>query len=103
MTLTDAYVRVNRARGLALVSPEDLLQACKMLKELNLPLTVETFDTGVIVLKSSNISDEEYNKKIVYLVEAYDKASAPTSQGTTAVSVTCWRETACSCAAGSHI
>jgi len=76
MTLTDAYVRVNRARGLALVSPEDLLQACNMLKEMNLPLTVEKFDTGVIILKSSNISDDEYNKKIVYLVEAFDKTSA---------------------------
>eukprot|EP00088_Acartia_fossae_P071478 TRINITY_DN9811_c0_g1_i1.p1 TRINITY_DN9811_c0_g1~~TRINITY_DN9811_c0_g1_i1.p1 ORF type:complete len:364 (+),score=76.27 TRINITY_DN9811_c0_g1_i1:99-1190(+) len=76
MTLTDAYVRVNRARGLALVSPEDLLHACKMLKELNLPLTVQTFDSGVIVLKSSNITEEEYIEKIVYLTEAFEKISA---------------------------
>jgi len=76
MTLTDAYVRVNRARGLALVSPEDLIQACKMLKDLNLPLTVQTFDSGVIVLKSSNITEEEYMKKIVYLVDAFEKITA---------------------------
>jgi len=76
MTLTDAYVRVNRARGLALVSPEDLIQACKMLKELNLPLTMQTFDSGVIVLKSSNITEEEYRNKIIYLVEAFQKISA---------------------------
>jgi len=76
ITLTDAYVRVNRARGLALVSPEDLIQACKMLKDLNLPLTMQTFDSGVIVLKSSNITEEEYLKKIVYLVEAFDKLTA---------------------------
>jgi len=73
MTLTDAYVRVNRARGLALVSPEDLIQACKMLKELNLPLTMQTFDSGVIVLKSSNITEEEYRNKIIYLVEAFQR------------------------------
>ena len=31
MTLTDAYVRLNRARGLELISPEDLLDACQSL------------------------------------------------------------------------
>ena len=31
MTLTDAYVRINRARGLELISPEDLLDACQSL------------------------------------------------------------------------
>lgn len=38
MTLPDVYCRVNRARGLELISPEDLLNACQMLEHMNLPI-----------------------------------------------------------------
>jgi hypothetical protein len=37
---------------------------------------MQTFDSGVIVLKSSNITEEEYRNKIIYLVEAFQKISA---------------------------
>lgn len=37
---------------------------------------MQTFDSGVIVLKSSSITEEEYRNKIVYLVEAFQKISA---------------------------
>ena len=58
MSLADCYCRVNRARGLELLSPEDLLRACKMLESLNLPLVLRKFDTGVMVLQLSSHSDE---------------------------------------------
>lgn len=52
ITLTDAFCRVNRARGLELLSPEDLLAACQALKSVNLPLELYTFpDSGAIVLR----------------------------------------------------
>ncbi|KAM6464993.1 vacuolar protein-sorting-associated protein 36 isoform 2-T2 [Liasis olivaceus] len=38
MSLTEVYCLVNRARGLELLSPEDLVNACKMLESLKLPL-----------------------------------------------------------------
>ena len=38
MTLADAYCRWNRARGLELVSPEDLLNACNKLEKINSPI-----------------------------------------------------------------
>lgn len=39
MTLPDVYCRVNRARGIELLSPEDLLNACQVLGRLNLPIS----------------------------------------------------------------
>lgn len=57
MSLTDVYCRVNRARGLELLSPEDLLNACNMLEKLNLPIRLHTFDSGVKVLQLQSHSD----------------------------------------------
>lgn len=51
MSLTDVYCRVNRARGLELLSPEDLLAACKLLSHLKLPIHMRQFDSGVKVLQ----------------------------------------------------
>uniref|UniRef100_A0A665XEH7 Vacuolar protein-sorting-associated protein 36 n=1 Tax=Echeneis naucrates TaxID=173247 RepID=A0A665XEH7_ECHNA len=38
MALTEVYCLVNRARGMELLSPEDLVNACKMFESLKLPL-----------------------------------------------------------------
>ncbi|XP_066991544.1 vacuolar protein-sorting-associated protein 36 [Anabrus simplex] len=57
MALTDAYCRVNRARGLELLSPEDLLTACRLLDRLNLPIKLRQFDSGVMVLQLQSHSD----------------------------------------------
>ena len=54
MTLTDAFCRVNRARGLELVSPEDILNACKSFPS-SIPLELYTFPkTGVIAVRSTD-------------------------------------------------
>ena len=44
MTLTDSWVRVNRARGLELVSPEDLLSAAKQLQQVPTLHSTATMD-----------------------------------------------------------
>ena len=51
MTLTDAFCRVNRARGMELLSPEDLVNACKALKAAGKPMQLHTFDSGLTVLQ----------------------------------------------------
>ena len=53
MTLSDAFCRLNRARGLELVSPDDLLNACAELSRAgDASLALHTFDgTGVMVLR----------------------------------------------------
>lgn len=60
ITLTDAFCRINRARGMELLSPEDLINACKTFnnpkgQNINLPIQLHTFPaTGVHVLQLSS-------------------------------------------------
>jgi len=70
MTLTDAFVRVNRARGLELVSPDDILLASKALKDASLPMSLHTFDSGVMVLMTSNHSEEEVKQNLMNQLES---------------------------------
>lgn len=58
MSLTDAYCRINRARGLELLSPEDFLSACQMLERLSLPVRLRVFDSGVKVLQLASYNDK---------------------------------------------
>ncbi|KAM6464992.1 vacuolar protein-sorting-associated protein 36 isoform 1-T1 [Liasis olivaceus] len=59
MSLTEVYCLVNRARGLELLSPEDLVNACKMLESLKLPLRLRIFDSGVMVIELLSHNEEE--------------------------------------------
>ena len=65
MTLTDAFVRVNRARGLELVSPDDVLSAAQSLKDTHIPMRLHQFQSGVFVLMTSNYSDEEIRQDMM--------------------------------------
>ncbi|XP_034480786.1 vacuolar protein-sorting-associated protein 36 [Drosophila innubila] len=55
MSLADVYCRVNRARGLELLSPEDLLHACE---QLNGPIKLRRFPSGAMVLQLESHDDE---------------------------------------------
>lgn len=68
MTLADVYCRVNRARGLELLSPEDLLNACRLMESLSLPLKLFEFDSGVKVLQLQVINDESVIENTLQLV-----------------------------------
>lgn len=59
MSLTEVYCLVNRARGMELLSPEDLVNACKMLEALKLPLRLRVFDSGVMVIELQSHREEE--------------------------------------------
>ncbi|KAI4462383.1 vacuolar protein-sorting-associated protein 36 [Holotrichia oblita] len=73
MALTDVFCRVNRARGLELLSPEDLLNACRVMDSLNLPLKLHHFDSGVKVLQLQTLDDENVATTTSELIE--DKGS----------------------------
>lgn len=68
MSLPDAYCRVNRARGFELLSPEDFSQACRLMNELNLPVKLRTFDSGVLVLQLQSQTDTKFDKETAQLV-----------------------------------
>ncbi|XP_035957248.1 vacuolar protein-sorting-associated protein 36 isoform X3 [Halichoerus grypus] len=59
MSLTEVYCLVNRARGMELLSPEDLVNACKMLEALKLPIRLRVFDSGVMVIELQSHKEEE--------------------------------------------
>lgn len=76
MTLTDVYCRVNRARGLELLSPEDLLHASRQLAPLDLSIILRSFDSGVMVLQVRSHDDNAVADRIVELVRTVDNANA---------------------------
>jgi len=69
MTLTEVYCRFNRARGMELVSPEDLINAAKQFERLRIPLKFHQFESGVLVIQSSLLSDAEMMKSTIELVQ----------------------------------
>ena len=71
MTLTDAFVRVNRARGLELVTPDDVLSAAQSLKDTHIPMRLHQFQLGVFVLMTSNYSDEEIRQDMMNQVKVH--------------------------------
>lgn len=71
MTLTDVYCRVNRARGMELLSPEDLLSACQSMELLGLPIRLQTFESGVSVLQTRNQDVEEIVTKTTAMVQKH--------------------------------
>lgn len=52
MTLSDIYCMFNRARGVELVSPDDVYHAAMLQQKLRLGYHVRKFDGGLIVLQS---------------------------------------------------
>ena len=61
MSLADAYCRVNRARGMELLSPEDLLNACHRMKG---PIQLRAFPSGAMVLQTDSHNSEMITQEI---------------------------------------
>jgi len=59
MTLPDIYCLYNRARGVELVSPEDLYKACNMFEKLQIPLKLRKFQSGLIIIEDGSKNDGE--------------------------------------------
>nr|CAG4644950.1 EOG090X09MN [Leptodora kindtii] len=69
MALSDAYCRVNRARGLDLVSPEDFYGACKLMEELALAVKLRCYESGALVLQLQSQTDSQLDSEICQLLE----------------------------------
>ncbi|XP_053976438.1 vacuolar protein-sorting-associated protein 36 [Hylaeus anthracinus] len=92
MTLTDVYCRVNRARGLELLSPEDLLNASRQLAPLNLPIVLRTFDSGVMVLQIRSHNDNAIVEMISELLHERGSLTAEELAQSEGISVLLARE-----------
>ncbi|XP_076176086.1 vacuolar protein sorting 36 [Ptiloglossa arizonensis] len=92
MTLTDVYCRVNRARGLELLSPEDLLNASRQLAPLNLPIVLRVFDSGVMVLQIRSHDDNTIVDVIANLIHEKGSLTAEELAQSEGISVLLARE-----------
>ena len=70
MTLTDVYCLFNRARGTNMISPEDLIKAIDLMKELNLGISKRSFASGVMVIQDDAFDDEIMAQKLAELASS---------------------------------
>ena len=54
MNVSEVYCRYNRARGLQLISPEDVVNACRTLTPENHGMELKKFSSGVLVIEAGN-------------------------------------------------
>lgn len=77
MALAEVYCRVNRARGLDLLSPEDLMHACYLMNsDTSSPVKLKKFDSGVLALQSSLCDESITLKKTVEALQKNGSLSA---------------------------
>ncbi|KAI8890639.1 Vps36-domain-containing protein [Backusella circina FSU 941] len=70
--LTDVYCFFNRARGVALISPEDLYKASQQFEALKLPFRTRQFPSGLIVIQSLEMDDSRAADRILKHVKEHD-------------------------------
>ena len=68
--LPAVYCLFNRARGTELVSPDDLFKAAGLLEDLHEGMRLRSFSSGVLVIQSSSLDDEEIARRLVALCSA---------------------------------
>ncbi|ODV62167.1 ESCRT-II subunit protein VPS36 ASCRUDRAFT_68998 [Ascoidea rubescens DSM 1968] len=72
LTLSDLYALYNRSLGFNnnLISPEDLLEACKRFSSLQLPLILKEFSkTNLLVIQDSKMTDDIILQNILLWME----------------------------------
>lgn len=72
IAVADAYCRVNRSRGLELLSPEDLLNACQQMQG---PIKLRRFPTGTMVLQLDSHDDSVVAAEVAELVKKHTSIS----------------------------
>jgi len=76
MSLTDIYCIFNRARGVALISPNDLYKACSLFERLNLPFRLRKYESGLLVVQSVAYSDDQIAQRILECIRSKGSLSA---------------------------
>ncbi|CDO51399.1 hypothetical protein DV113_002293 [Geotrichum candidum] len=68
ITLIDLFAVYNRARGVSLISPTDLYQACLQFEKLGLGIRMRTFVSGLRVIQESYRTEEVITRNIRELI-----------------------------------
>uniref|UniRef100_M4C2B0 Vacuolar protein-sorting-associated protein 36 n=1 Tax=Hyaloperonospora arabidopsidis (strain Emoy2) TaxID=559515 RepID=M4C2B0_HYAAE len=69
MTLSDIYCMFNRARGVELISPDDLYHAAVLQKKLNLGCSMRKFPSGLIVLQTDTHSEDKVAEQLAKMAQ----------------------------------
>ncbi|CEG35700.1 vacuolar protein-sorting-associated [Plasmopara halstedii] len=69
MTLSDIYCMFNRARGVELVSPDDLYHAAMLQKGLKLGYSMRKFAGGLIVLQTDSHREDKVAERLVKMAQ----------------------------------
>ena len=69
LTLADVYCLYCRARGTALISPDDLVKATALWAPLGLPLRVKTCESGARLVQASDFNEDA----VLNQIESYIK------------------------------
>ena len=69
LSLTNVYCIFNRARGVALISPDDLIAASKLLNKMNLGIQFRKFPSGLLVIQSDQHGEEQVVQRLKNLLE----------------------------------
>ena len=64
LALVDVYCIFNRARGIELVSPEDLIEAAALFPKIGAGMRLRKFESGTLAIQSSEHSDEALYEKL---------------------------------------
>ncbi|KAI7906773.1 EAP30/Vps36 family-domain-containing protein [Cokeromyces recurvatus] len=70
-SLTDIYCLFNRARGVELISPEDLHKASQQFESLKLPFRLRKFPSGLLVIQSIHMDDNIAANRILKHVKEH--------------------------------
>jgi ESCRT-II complex subunit VPS36 len=68
ITLIDLFAVYNRARGVSLISPTDLYQACLQFDKLGLGIRLRTFASGLRVIQESYRTEEVITRNILEII-----------------------------------
>lgn len=70
LTLSEVYCCFNRARGMDLVSPDDILSACKQMSNMpELQLQLVQYKSGLLVIQNQSCDNQDIIDRTVQLVE----------------------------------
>ncbi|RYH28513.1 hypothetical protein EON65_11915 [archaeon] len=83
ISLTDLYCLFNRARGSALVSPDDLLSAAERMRKLKLGVSLRIFPSGVKVIQLDSYNEDSSAQNLQHWLSTSEYAS----KGATAIDV----------------
>ncbi|KAI8071255.1 EAP30/Vps36 family-domain-containing protein [Gongronella butleri] len=72
-TLTDIYCIFNRARGVALISPQDLHKACQQFQALQLPFRLRQLDEkGLLTVQSVHMDDRLATTRVLDYLKSHN-------------------------------